>query len=160
MAGHLFLLGICGAGVSFLSWFLLALWRDRPIRRVVYLLGAQWEFEPSGRTEIWSARYEIDESACQSAYLPTMKKISVESFKEVSPEQFAEIFYRYHEALAPDFGFAQNRLPAWRDVPQNERERLVAATRLALFEIGSAKQERDEDSRRWFAKPGEAEWGC
>ena len=35
----------------------------------------------------------------------------------------------------------------------------VAAARLALLELASTARER-EDSRRYFAKPGEAEWGC
>ena len=36
---------------------------------------------------------------------------------------------------------------------------MVAAARLALLELGSIEGER-ENSRRYFAKPGEAEWGC
>jgi len=36
---------------------------------------------------------------------------------------------------------------------------MVAAARLALLELDSIGDER-EDSRRYFAKPGEAEWGC
>jgi len=44
-------------------------------------------------------------------------------------------------------------------VPQQEKNRLVAAARLALMDLASTAKER-EDSRRYFAKPGEAEWGC
>ena len=36
---------------------------------------------------------------------------------------------------------------------------MVAAARLALLELSSTAKER-EDSRRYFAKPGQAEWGC
>jgi len=34
---------------------------------------------------------------------------------------------------------------------------MVAAARLALVEIESSPM---EESRRYYAKPGEAEWGC
>jgi hypothetical protein len=34
---------------------------------------------------------------------------------------------------------------------------MIAAARLALLELGAHDQ---EDSRKYFAKPGEAEWGC
>jgi hypothetical protein len=47
----------------------------------------------------------------------------------------------------------------WEQVPQPEKGRLVAAARLALLELASTASER-EDSKRYFAKPGEAEWGC
>jgi hypothetical protein len=36
---------------------------------------------------------------------------------------------------------------------------MVAAARLAILEVASTTKEV-EDSRRYFAKPGEAEWGC
>lgn len=36
---------------------------------------------------------------------------------------------------------------------------MVAAARLALLELGSIEGERD-NNKRYFAKPGEAEWGC
>lgn len=45
------------------------------------------------------------------------------------------------------------------EVPQQEKSRLIAAARLALLELGVTSRE-GEDSRRYFAKPGEAEWGC
>jgi len=82
------------------------------------------------------------------------------SIQEVSAEQLAELFHHYHQALAPDFGGASNRRPeSWNDVPQQEQGRLVAAARLALLELRT-KAVEDHDSRRYFAKPGEAEWGC
>jgi hypothetical protein len=43
-------------------------------------------------------------------------------------------------------------------VPQTEKNRLVAAARLALLEVEVVPIERP--ARRYFAKPGEAEWGC
>jgi hypothetical protein len=82
------------------------------------------------------------------------------SIQEVSPEQLAELFHHYHQALGPDFGCtSKTNAEAWERVPQQERSRLVAAARLALLELASTAKEQ-EDSRRYFAKPGEAEWGC
>jgi hypothetical protein len=82
------------------------------------------------------------------------------SIQEVSAEQLAELFHHYHQALGPDFGCASKpNAETWEQVPQPEKGRLVAAARLALLELASTASER-EDSRRYFAKPGEAEWGC
>ena len=82
------------------------------------------------------------------------------SIQEVSAEQLAELFHHYHQALGPDVGGANRPIAeAWEQVPQQEKSRLVAATRLALLELTSTARER-EDSRRYFAKPGQAEWGC
>jgi hypothetical protein len=82
------------------------------------------------------------------------------SIQEVSAEQLAELFHHYHQSLAPDFGCTTTgNNDAWERVPQQEKNRLVAAARLALLELSSTENERD-DSRRYFAKPGEAEWGC
>lgn len=81
------------------------------------------------------------------------------SIQEVSPEQLAQLFHRYHQALAPDFGGSSDSTSdAWERVPQEEKGRWVAAVRLALLEL-SIENSR-EDSRHYFATPGEAEWGC
>jgi hypothetical protein len=82
------------------------------------------------------------------------------SIQEVSPEQFARLFHHYHEALAADFGFANGSHPdSWSEVPVGERRRMVAAARLALLELVSSTDE-ENSRRRYFAKPGQAEWGC
>lgn len=82
------------------------------------------------------------------------------SIQEVSAEKLAELFHHYHQALGPDFGCAtKSTLQSWDELPPQEKSRVVAAARLALLEITSTARER-EDSRRYFAKPGEAEWGC
>ena len=47
----------------------------------------------------------------------------------------------------------------WDQIPAQEKSRLVAAARLALLELSAIAHEQ-EDSRRYFAKPGNAEWGC
>jgi len=41
----------------------------------------------------------------------------------------------------------------------DERHRLMAAARLAILELETNARTED-DTRRYFAKPGEAEWGC
>jgi len=82
------------------------------------------------------------------------------SLQEVLPEQLAELFHHYHQALAPDFARDTKANPeSWEQVPSQEKNRMIAAARLALLELGAREQQR-EDSRRYFAKPGEAEWGC
>lgn len=80
------------------------------------------------------------------------------SIQEVSPEQLAELLHHFHQAVAPDFGCAaSSETEEWERLPQDEKRRLVAAARLALLELSFAER---ESSRRYFAKPGEAEWGC
>jgi len=82
------------------------------------------------------------------------------SLKNVSPEQLAELFHHYHQLLAPDFesnNGADDQ--TWQCIPEQERNRLITAARLALSEL-RAGAEAQEDRSRYFAKPGEAEWGC
>jgi len=82
------------------------------------------------------------------------------SIQEVSAEQFAELFYHYQQALKADSGCPkQPTHDSWDDLSSQERNRLMAAARLALLELESATKER-EGLKRYFAKPGEAEWGC
>jgi len=81
------------------------------------------------------------------------------SIQEVAPEQLAELFHHYHQALAPDFPCASKPSETWDHVPTREKSRLIAAARLALLELTATAREYD-DSRRYFAKPGDAEWGC
>jgi hypothetical protein len=82
------------------------------------------------------------------------------SIHEASAEQLAELFHHYHQALGPDFGCASKpNAEAWEQVPQQEKSRLIAAAHLALVELASTARE-GENSRRYFARPGEAEWGC
>jgi hypothetical protein len=79
---------------------------------------------------------------------------------EVAPERLAELFHHYHQALTPaTSGSRGEGLGAWKEVPQQEKSRLVAAARLALLELESMTSDRVK-SRQYFAQPGEAEWGC
>ena len=83
------------------------------------------------------------------------------SIQEVSAEELAMLFHHYERALFGDFhGLPKEdaSLP-WEQVPQNERSLMVAAARLTLLELG-ATAEKEPADRRYFAKPGEANWGC
>jgi hypothetical protein len=82
------------------------------------------------------------------------------SLQEVLPEQLAKLFHHYHQALGPDFACDRKADPEpWEQVPSQEKKRMIAAARLALLDLGASERQQ-EDSRRYFAKPGEAEWGC
>jgi hypothetical protein len=82
------------------------------------------------------------------------------SIQEVSAEQLAERLYHYDRVLQADHNRASERdTEAWEEIPHQERSRLVAAARLTLLDLTSTVGER-ENARRYFAEPGEAEWGC
>jgi hypothetical protein len=82
------------------------------------------------------------------------------SIQDVSAERLAELFHHYQQAFEPDLRpESKPDDEAWEQVPQPEKNRLVAAARLALLELASTERDR-ENARRYFAKPGEAEWGC
>jgi hypothetical protein len=82
------------------------------------------------------------------------------SFLDVSAEQLAELFHHYHQVLGPDFGCAGKPIvDSWKEVPQQEKGRMVAAARLTLLELDSAYS-KNENPIEYFARPGEAEWGC
>ena len=76
--------------------------------------------------------------------------------QEISAEELAELFHHYHQALREDFGCKEDpQSESWNDLPQQEKSRAVAAARLALMELAHKEQDR-----KYFARPGEAEWGC
>lgn len=82
------------------------------------------------------------------------------SLEEVLPEQLAELYHHYHQTLGEDFACDAKTDPEpWDEVPVQEKNRMIAAARLALLEL-CATDHRAGDSRRYFARPGEAEWGC
>ena len=79
---------------------------------------------------------------------------------EVAPERLAELFHHYHEALMPEVaGEGSGGRGVWKEVPQKEKSLLVAAARLALLELESMANDQTP-ARKYFAQPGEAEWGC
>ena len=83
------------------------------------------------------------------------------SIHNVSAEDLAKLFHHYHEALANDFhGHANPQADiCWEQAPQDERKLMIAAARLTLLEL-AATSEIERDNRQYFAKPGEADWGC
>ena len=80
--------------------------------------------------------------------------------QDISAERFAQLFHQYQQALTNESsGCSSTRAKeAWADVPAPEKHLLISAARLALLEVELLPSERR--SKRYFAKPGEAEWGC
>ena len=80
---------------------------------------------------------------------------------DVSAEQLAKLFHHYREALAQDFHCkgSEEAAPAWDQTSDQERKLMVAAARLALLELAETPCS-DDSRRKYFAKPGEADWGC
>ena len=83
------------------------------------------------------------------------------SIPNVSAEDLAKVFHHYREALAHDFhGHASREADfSWEQTPPNERKLMIAAARLTLLELAATSEEKPAN-RRYFAKPGEADWGC
>ena len=82
------------------------------------------------------------------------------STQEVFVQHFAKLFNHYQEALAtPETSESVPSATSCSLTPLEERNRMVAAARLALLELETNSPLEDE-SRKYFAKPGEAEWGC
>jgi len=80
------------------------------------------------------------------------------SSQEFFVEHFARLFDHYQQALnsgKDESGQAET----WSTVPADELNRLVTAARLAIMEIETNAQ-MNTGSRKYFAKPGQAEWGC
>ena len=87
------------------------------------------------------------------------------TIQEVNAEQLAKLFFNYREALANDCcnnsGIEHEKPEAssWDRTPQNERKLMVAAARLTLLEL-STTHIASAPERKYYAQPGEAEWGC
>jgi len=78
--------------------------------------------------------------------------------QQVSGEQLAQLFHHDHEALGAEFFGGSSRQQSWKGLPQAEKQRSLEAARLTGIEM-AANAEKQDDSRRYFAQPGEAEWG-
>jgi hypothetical protein len=74
------------------------------------------------------------------------------STQEIFLQQFTRLFHHYREALSPEAEQESASL-------KSDHNLLVAATRSAILEL-ETKALLQDDGRRYFAKPGEAEWGC
>jgi hypothetical protein len=77
--------------------------------------------------------------------------------EELAPERLAEFIRHYHQALE-EFGKGSES-GSWKEMANPEKNRLVAAARLILLELDSTRNEPTK-SRKYFAEPGKAEWGC
>jgi hypothetical protein len=85
---------------------------------------------------------------------------TMQTLEEVNAEQLARVFHHYKEALERDCAPEKDHdFTAWDRTPQSERKLMVAAARLTLLEL-STTPESHTPSRKYFAKPGEADWGC
>ena len=80
------------------------------------------------------------------------------SIDEISVERLAERLHHYHHVLETDFAPQASPERPWEELSSRDRTRLVTAARLALGDLRA--EDRESKSRRYFAKPGEAEWGC
>jgi len=84
------------------------------------------------------------------------QRISAMSLEEVGAEQLAEVFHHYHQALTENLrGVIAAPAESWSELPESEKDRMIDAARLTLLELDSGTARR-----KYFAKPGEAEWGC
>ena len=82
------------------------------------------------------------------------------SIQDVSAEQLAKVFHYYREALADDFAHrGSNASSSWDQAPDGERKLMVAAAHLTLQELNT-ELSQDNSNRKYFANPGEADWGC
>ena len=86
---------------------------------------------------------------------------SMWSIQDVSAEELARLLHHYRGALAHDFDChnGEEATSSWDRTSAGERKLAVAAARLALLEL-AATPVQAETGRPYFAKPGEAVWGC
>ena len=81
-------------------------------------------------------------------------------FQDVNAEELARLFHHYRAALSHDTdSHADDSPKTWDLEPQSERKLMVAAARLALIEL-STNPAPSTPERKYYAKPGEADWGC
>lgn len=81
-------------------------------------------------------------------------------FQEVNAEELARLFHHYRAALADPDSQASAGATSWDRTPQTERKVMVAAARLALLELARTPAPKGDPDRKYYAKPGEADWGC
>jgi len=82
------------------------------------------------------------------------------SAQEMSFEQLARLFDQYRKALdaATESPLGPDQ-KSWKAVASEQLLRMEAEARVALRELGLSP-ETEPDDRRYYAKPGQAEWGC
>lgn len=80
-------------------------------------------------------------------------------FDGVDAEELARIFHHYQGALAVRKDRVDGEGSSWERAPQKARRLMIDAARLTLEELSCAPAAQ-EPAREFYAKPGEAEWGC
>jgi hypothetical protein len=82
------------------------------------------------------------------------------TIQNVSAEQLAKLFHHYREVLAHNSNNhgIKEESASWDRASQNERRLMVAAARLALIELATPADSAPR--RKYYANPGEADWGC
>ncbi|HXX76725.1 MAG TPA: hypothetical protein VEI50_16465 [Nitrospiraceae bacterium] len=81
-----------------------------------------------------------------------------------SAEELAQLFHQYRRILANCFGCETPETEAsWEDTRPKERKVMVATMRLVISDLAAKMKDsapRPAARTNYFAKPGEAEWGC
>ncbi|MGA2102892.1 MAG: hypothetical protein ABSG34_17420 [Candidatus Sulfotelmatobacter sp.] len=84
------------------------------------------------------------------------------TIQDVAAEDLARLFHHYRQALMHDSDPHENeneqRSSSWERTPPTERKLMVAAARLALLELSTTPA--SSPGRKYYGKPGEADWGC
>jgi hypothetical protein len=82
------------------------------------------------------------------------------TIQDCSAEQLAKLFHHYREALAHDDDTRGSKdASSWEHASRNERKLLVSAARLTLLELATTPVQ-SRPNRKYYANPGEADWGC
>lgn len=80
------------------------------------------------------------------------------TIQDVTPEQLARLIYHYREALTHDAETDGTPPHSWDHASQDDRKLMVAAARLTLIELSTTPVTAPR--RKYYAQPGEADWGC
>ena len=80
------------------------------------------------------------------------------TIQDVTPEQLARLIFHYREALMHDAETDASPAHFWDDASQDDRKLMVAAARLTLIELSTTPATTRR--RKYYAQPGEADWGC
>jgi len=85
----------------------------------------------------------------------------------ISAEELAKLFHLYHRTLAPIFECESAETDtAWDEARPKQRKLMIATARLVLSDLATlgkqceAQSQTEPGARPYFAKPGQAEWGC
>jgi hypothetical protein len=86
----------------------------------------------------------------------------------ISAEELAKLFHQYQRTLAPIFECESASTSAdWDQARPKQRKLMIATARLVLSDLmtlgkkqEAEPQNQETPSRPYFAKPGQAEWGC